>query len=853
MKLMSFFNFFFNPVTWVKLTTFSVDFGDNAPAAPTQTTVTNTNIPDYAQGYVENMLGATQQQLFNVGPDGTISGIKPYQPYSTNMNDYVAGFSPMQQNAQRGASQLTLPGQFGQGSQFANAAGLGSLGTASQAAGAGNNYYQMATDPNAVNAFMNPYMQNALNPQLDEIRRQYDISGQQQKGAATGAGAFGGSREALMEAENTRNMGTTMNQAIGNAYNNAFQQAQNAQQFGANLGLQGQQTALQGYGQAGQAGALLGQLGQQQLAGQQGIIGTQNQIGAQQQALEQAKMNQDIQNYATAQQYPLMELGMMSNMLRGLPMSAPTTSMYQAQPTSLTQAIGTAGAIGSLGKSGTVPGTKAGGILSVKNYDIGGAVKADLERLPTEKLQEMLTTAESSIEKQQIKSILAERQQGAIPELAPGGIVAFEEGGGIWDALKKIAKGAVGDEEAQNAIIKDSGGVPPAPEVEKERPAYANRFASMNPAKEGISPGIGGNQSTMRLGPDNNAYMTPSADLEVPSAGKAPPIPERKADNAAPGVKLNQIPAIPSVTREKEIPFDPDQELGGIKPSNLVTEANAAKTDFLKDMDSIMKDPLQAPYAKEQYNYFQSKIDNAKAKEDQMFWLHSATFFAKMATQPGGVMKAAMTSLAEQIPLYAKDKEEQEKLLDSYHKAQYDLTNAEIARRSGDEKAAKELQMKALDVSRGIYSTLGTNQLESKKATETRAHNIAEERIDQENAAAHATMAGAEVKKADAMEDANKNIKADALHTQQVAKVDTAMKPLREDLTLNTLLAAEQSGKITPTQQQTLNGKKKAYNEAEKNAFQRYLPKTWQDDYVPRFNMDGAGTGPVDTNNPLLN
>ena len=90
-----------------------------ASTSPTQTTVQNTNIPDYAQPYVESMLGATQQQLFNTNTDANgnvnITGIKPYQPYSTNPQDYVAGFSPLQQQAQQGAANsvsythLTLP------------------------------------------------------------------------------------------------------------------------------------------------------------------------------------------------------------------------------------------------------------------------------------------------------------------------------------------------------------------------------------------------------------------------------------------------------------------------------------------------------------------------------------------------------------------------------------------------------------------------------------------------------------------------------------------------------------------------------------------------------------------------
>jgi hypothetical protein len=136
-----------------------------------------------------------------------------------------------------------------------NALGYGGMGASigQQAAQAGNNYNQMATNAQAQQAFMSPYIQNALAPQLAEMQRQYGISGAQQQGQATRAGAFGGNRESLMRAENSRNMGMAMNQAIGSGYQNAFQQAQQAQQFGSTLGLQGQQTGIQG-AQAGLSG-----------------------------------------------------------------------------------------------------------------------------------------------------------------------------------------------------------------------------------------------------------------------------------------------------------------------------------------------------------------------------------------------------------------------------------------------------------------------------------------------------------------------------------------------------------------------------------------------------------------------
>jgi len=77
---------------------------------PTQSTVTNTNIPEYARPYVETMLGSTQQQLFDTSPNASggtdITGIKPYQPYSQNPTDYVAGFSPLQQQSFQSAGDL---------------------------------------------------------------------------------------------------------------------------------------------------------------------------------------------------------------------------------------------------------------------------------------------------------------------------------------------------------------------------------------------------------------------------------------------------------------------------------------------------------------------------------------------------------------------------------------------------------------------------------------------------------------------------------------------------------------------------------------------------------------------------
>ena len=344
--------------------------GGGGSPAPTQSTSYSTNVPEYARPYVENMLNATQAQIYN----DDMKGFNKYVPYSSDPTKYVAGFSPLQSYAQSGAANLNLPANYGLATGQTLGTGMQMGALAPQMGMAGANYGAMATNPYATQAYMNPYLSASLAPQLAEARRQYDITGQQQQSQATRGGAFGGSREALMAAENRRNMGTAMNQMIGQGYNQAFGQAQQAQQFGANLGLQGQQAQLGALqGQLGAANQLAG-LGGQQLQAQQGIFNLQNQLGQQQQAQQQNVINQAIQNYATEQQYPFMQLGILNSMLRGLPMQQSSTQMYQAPPSAVSQlaGLGTAG-LGALGMYNQATGSKHGGLQEIKKMASGGS------------------------------------------------------------------------------------------------------------------------------------------------------------------------------------------------------------------------------------------------------------------------------------------------------------------------------------------------------------------------------------------------------------------------------------------------------------------------------------------------
>jgi hypothetical protein len=104
--------FKFNLFTWVHdlVGYFTFNLGGDPPApAPTTSTSYSTNVPEYAQPYVENMLNAAQAQIYNP----SMTGFNAYVPYSNNPADYVAGVSPMQQQAYSAAANMQVPGQYG--------------------------------------------------------------------------------------------------------------------------------------------------------------------------------------------------------------------------------------------------------------------------------------------------------------------------------------------------------------------------------------------------------------------------------------------------------------------------------------------------------------------------------------------------------------------------------------------------------------------------------------------------------------------------------------------------------------------------------------------------------------------
>lgn len=305
--------------------------GSSAPPPPSSQNVTQTSIPEYAQPYVERMLG--KAEAFTEAP---------YQAYG---GERIAGFTPMQEQAQQAAANLAPSQQLGIGTQMAGYAGLGQLG-------AGQQYAMQATNPYAMGAYMSPYMENALAPQMREAARTSAIQGQMDQARAVQQGAFGGSRSAIVEAERQRNLQTQLGDIYNRGMQTAYDQARQAQQFGATLGLQGAQGAAQTAG-------TLGQLGQTQFGQQKDIINAQATAGAQQQALQQAKLQQQYQDFMTQKAYPQQNLAFMSDILRGAPLGQQTQQQYTAAaPSGMGQVAGLglaalgASKAGLLGKKG---------------------------------------------------------------------------------------------------------------------------------------------------------------------------------------------------------------------------------------------------------------------------------------------------------------------------------------------------------------------------------------------------------------------------------------------------------------------------------------------------------------------
>jgi hypothetical protein len=205
----------------------------------------------------------------------------------------------------------------------------------------------------------------------------------------------------------------------------AYEQAQQAQQFGSELGLKGLQTGyggldvglrgtetglrgiqtglqgtaqgiqgaqagLQGVGQAvgagqyglsglstaGSAAGQLGQLGQMQFAQETAITDAMARAGAQQQGLQQQGLDTGYQNFLAEQQYPYQQMAFMQSMYN--PSATPLQQMQSmySNPSLTSQVAGLgAGAVGLYGMGKTANAFKQGGQVGIDKLALKNVMK----------------------------------------------------------------------------------------------------------------------------------------------------------------------------------------------------------------------------------------------------------------------------------------------------------------------------------------------------------------------------------------------------------------------------------------------------------------------------------------------
>jgi|694.fasta_scaffold24908_2 hypothetical protein len=453
--------------------------------------------------YAERLLGSAESTLFEYARDANgnvitdasgmpkIAGFKPYMQYQ---GDRFAQFTPLQQQAFAGAQAMEAAPQLRDASAMLGTAGLRALGYDQYQPGQFANFYRapeayrptsftapnvsardlktyqmgpaerVSTEsfarPGSAESFMSPYMQSVVDIEKREAQRQSDIARQQEGARFARAGAFGGARQAIVEAERARNLGTQMGDIQSRGLQQAYQQAQQqfnaeqaariqaqlanqqaglttgqqnlaaqlgVQQLGSQQGLQaalanqqalmqaqqqaeqsrqfgyGQQMAGAGlgaqYGQAAaqlgeqsrqygaglglqglqaamQAGQGLGNIGQTQFGQNMAINQLQNQYGQQQQQQAQNILGAQYQDFLNAQNYPFRQMGFVSDVIRGVPLTQTGTSVYGQAPSTVSQIAGLGTA--ALGASKLFGGFARGGKVEDVAYREKPAGLADL-------------------------------------------------------------------------------------------------------------------------------------------------------------------------------------------------------------------------------------------------------------------------------------------------------------------------------------------------------------------------------------------------------------------------------------------------------------------------------------------
>ena len=249
-----------------------------------QHTGTESSLSNWAGPYVTEMLGR-----------GQALASAPYQAYTGPLS---TGPSAAESAAFQGIAGLSIP--------------TDQMGA----------FVPQTFTADAASQYMNPYLMASLQPQIDEARRQAQIQRVQDAGRLTQAGAFGGSRQAIMESELNRNLLTNLAGITGTGYASAYDRAM--QQFNTEQDREAAaQTAANTYGLAG--------------------LTKQAELGGIERGIEQAGIDADRMQFEEERDFPYKQVQYMQSLLQGLPVAAQSYSYMQ--PSELSSTLSGAGGI----------------------------------------------------------------------------------------------------------------------------------------------------------------------------------------------------------------------------------------------------------------------------------------------------------------------------------------------------------------------------------------------------------------------------------------------------------------------------------------------------------------------------
>ena len=256
----------------------------------------------YLEGLEKRLLGTAF---------GTFDGEKQTAPGLLDQpialpEQQVAGLDPLQQQAfamapyMVGTYQPFMGGAAGQiyGGQAALGAGLGALASPEQ----------------AIAQYYNPYQQQVIDQSLADIARAGEIQRQGIGAKAIGSGAFGGSRQAVAEAELGRNVLEQQARTAGQLRASGYQQALEAAQRGAQL----MGGIGQAYGQLAGTTADIGRVGSELGRADLSML---TQLGGLGQAQQQRELEAQRQNLLQTAQEPFTRMQIGQQLLKGMPSS----------------------------------------------------------------------------------------------------------------------------------------------------------------------------------------------------------------------------------------------------------------------------------------------------------------------------------------------------------------------------------------------------------------------------------------------------------------------------------------------------------------------------------------------------